>query len=44
MLIKSQKYHLTDKISDLTDVQIIFLSILENVYKDILDRENPNPN
>ena len=39
MLIKGQRYHLQPFISDLTDIQIVFLGIVEEVYSEMTKRQ-----
>ena len=39
MLIKGQRYHLQPFISDLTDIQIVFLSVVEAVYSEMAERQ-----
>ena len=39
MLIKGQKYQLQNRISDLTDIQLIFLKVVEEVYSEIVKRQ-----
>ena len=39
MLIKGQKYHLQPLIKDLTDIQIVFLGVVEEVYSAIIERQ-----
>jgi len=39
MLIKGQRYHLQPFIKDLTDIQIVFLSVVEEVYSEIMERQ-----
>jgi hypothetical protein len=41
MLIKGQRYHLQPLIRDLTDTQILFLNVVEQVYSEINKREQP---
>jgi hypothetical protein len=38
-LIKKHKYKLQERVSDLTDDQVLFLNILESVYAVLVKRE-----